>query len=152
VPWQRRPQGEARPEELLRCFSARIQQLAERARAAVRAAVPDAIEEVRPNRGYFGYRLRHQFAFIEPQQDHVRVGFPLGALLEDSAGLLKEEASRTVRYVRLLRPADARRAELASLLQRASLLHPPRRPLRGRTQLKRRDGPSRPRPARGRGR
>jgi hypothetical protein len=152
VPWQRRPEGQARPEELLRRFSARIQQLAERARAAVLAAVPEAVEQVRPNRGYFGYRLRHQFAFVEPQQNHVRVGFPLGALLEDPAGLLEEDASRTLRYVRLLRPADARRAELASLLQRASALHPARRQLRGRVQLKQREGPARPRPGRGRGR
>jgi hypothetical protein len=148
VPWQRRPEVEARPEELLRRFSARIQQLAERARAAVRAAVPEALEQVRPNRGYFGYRLRHQFAFIEPQQDHVRVGFALGALLDDPAGLLQEELSRTVRYVRLERPADTRRAELASLLQRAAALHPPRRPPRGRVQLRRGERPLRRRPGR----
>ncbi len=152
MPWQRRPEGQGRPEELLRRFSAKIQQLAERARAAVRAAVPEALERVRPNRGYFGYRLRHQFAFVEPQQDHVRVGFPLGALLEDPGGLLEVEAARTLRYVRLLRPADARRPELARLLQRASVLHPARRPLRGRVQLKQREGPARPRPGKGRGR
>jgi len=151
VPWQRRPEGEARPEELLRRFSAQIQQLAQRARAAVRAAVPDAVEQVRPNRGYFGYRVRHQFATVEPQQDCVRLGFTLGALLEDPAGLLEEDTSRTVRYVLIRRPADARRAELASLLQRAAVLHPPRRPPRGRVQLKGREGPTRSRPVRGRG-
>jgi hypothetical protein len=136
VPWQRRPEVEARPEELLRRFSARIQQLSERARAAVRAAVPNALEHVRPNRGYFGYRLGHQFAFVEPQQDHVRLGFAWGALLEDPAGLLQPEHARTVRYVRLERPADTRRAELATLLQRAAAYAPSRRPLRGRAQLK----------------
>jgi hypothetical protein len=135
VRWERRPGVEGRPEELLKRFSARIQQLTERARAAVRAAVPEALEEVRPNRGYFSYRLRYQFAFVEPQQDHVRLGFALGALLEDPAGLL-QKASRTLRYVRLERPADARRAELAVLLQCAAACLPQPRPLRGRVQLR----------------
>jgi hypothetical protein len=137
VRWERRPGVEARPEELLKRFSARIQQLAERTRAAVRAAVPEALEEVRPQRGYFGYRLRYQFAFIEPLQDCVRVGFAHGALLEDPAGLLQKEPSRTVRYLRLERAADARRAELAALLRCAAALLPPRRPPRGRVELKR---------------
>lgn len=136
--WERRLGVEARPEELLKRFSARIQQLAERARAAVRAAVPDALEQVRPNRGYIGYRLQYQFAFIEPLQDEVRVGFALGALLEDPAGLLQPEPSRMVRYVKLERPADARRAELTALLRVAAACLPPRRPPRGRVQLKRR--------------
>jgi hypothetical protein len=137
VRWERRPGGEARPEELLRRFSAKIQQLTERTRAAVRAAVPEAVEEVRPKRGYFGYRLRYQFAFIEPLQDCVRVGFALGALLEDPAGLLKDASSRRVRYLRLQRPSDARHAELIALLQCAAALVPPRRPARGRVELKR---------------
>jgi hypothetical protein len=143
VRWERRPGGGAQPEELLKRFPAKIQQLVERARAAIRAAVPEAVEEVRPNRGYFGYRLRHQFAFVQPLQDHVRMGFGHGALLDDPAGLLKAEPSRTVRYVRLERPADARRVELAELLQRAAAHAPPRRPARGRVQLAR--GQRRPR-------
>ncbi len=134
MPWEGRPR-EARPEELLRRFSARIQQLTERARAAIRAAVPEAVEHVRPNRGYFGYRLRHQFAFLQPLQDHVRVGFAHGGLLEDPAGLLKSDSSKAVRYVRLERPADARREALAELLRRAAAHAPPRRPARGRVQL-----------------
>lgn len=135
MPWERRPGGEARPEELLKRFSAKIQQLTERARATILAAVPDAVEHVRPNRGYFGYRLRHQFAFLQPQQDHVRLGFAHGALLEDQAGLLKAEAARAVRYVRLERPADARHPGLKELLQRAAAFTPQRRPARGRVQL-----------------
>ena len=145
--WERRPVAEAGPEELLRRFSARIQQLSERARAAVRAAVPAAQEHVQPNRGYFGYRLLYQFAFIEPLQDYVRVGFALGALLEDPARLLLAQPSRAVRYVRLERPADARRVELATLLQLASQVVPPRRPARGRVQLQRAGRPK----GRGRG-
>ena len=135
VRWERLRGDEARPEELLRRFSARIQQLSERARAAVRLAVPEALEHVKPNRGYFGYRLLHQFAFIEPLQDYVRVGFAFGALLEDPSGLLQAEPSRAVRYVRLEKPADARRVELATLLQLAAAVTPPRRPARGRVQL-----------------
>jgi len=136
VPWERRPEVQARPEELLKRFPARIQQLAERARAAVRAAVPEAVEDVRPNRGYFGYRLRYQFAFVQPQQDCVRVGFAHGAVLPDPASLLlAEPPARAVRYVRLERPADARRVELAELLRSAAAHVPPRRPARGRVQL-----------------
>ena len=137
--WERRPGVEVQPEELLKRFSARIQQLSQRARAAVRAAVPEAVEQVRPNRGYFGYRLRYQFAFVEPAQDHVRVGFALGALFEDPSGLLQKESSRTVRYVKLERAADARRPELAALLRSAAAQLPPPRPPRGRTQLKQRE-------------
>ncbi len=136
--WERRAACEAGPEELLRCFSARIQQLSERARAAVRAAVPAATEHVKPNRGYFGYRLVHQFAFIEPLQDYVRLGFAWGAWLEDPAGLLLPRPSSAIRYVRLDRPADARRVELATLLQLAAAVAPPKRPARGRVQLQRR--------------
>jgi len=135
VRWQRRVGDEAGPEELLRRFSARIQQLSERARAAVRMAVPEAVEHVKPNRGYFGYRLLHQFAFIEPLQDYVRVGFAFGALLEDPAGLLLAQPARAVRYVRLETPADARRVELSTLLQLAAAVKPPKRPARGRVQL-----------------
>ncbi len=139
--WERRPAAASAPEELLRRFSARIQQLSERARAAVRAAVPTALEHVQPNRGYFGYRLAYQFAFIEPLQDYVQVGFALGGLLADPARLLLAAPSRTVRYVRLERPADARRVELATLLQLASTLVPPKRPARGRVQLQRTTAP-----------
>jgi hypothetical protein len=136
VPWERRPEVPARPDELLRRFPTRIQQLAERARAAVRAAVPDAVEDVRPNRGYFGYRLRYQFAFVQPLQDCVRIGFAHGDVLEDKASLLRgEPPARAVRYVRLERPADARTAELAELLRNAAAYVPPRRPARGRVQL-----------------
>ena len=135
--WGQQLPAEASPEELLRRFSARIQQLAERARATVLAAVPGATEEVRPNRGYFGYRLQHQFAFIQPLQDYVRVGFAQGARLEDPARLFLAEPCRALRYVRLDRPRDARRVELARLLQLAAALAPLRRPPRGRVQLQR---------------
>jgi hypothetical protein len=121
----------------LKRFSTRIQQLSERARAAVRAAVPDVVEEVRPKGGYLGYRLRYQFAFVEPLQDCVRVGFAQGALLEDPGGLLQGETAQRLRYVRLDKPADARRGELAALLRRAAALVPPRRAPRGRVELKR---------------
>jgi hypothetical protein len=151
VRWERRPEGQARPEELLKRFPARIQQLVERARATVRAAVPGAVEEVRPNRGYLGYRLGHQFAFIQPLQDHVRVGFAQGALLEDPAGLLLPEPGRVTRYVRLERPTDARRTELTDLLRRAAARPPERRPPRGRMQLARtRVARARPRGSAGR--
>ena len=136
--WEPRPDGPERPEALLRRFSAKIQQLTERARAAVREAVPAAAEQVRPNRGYFGYRLRHQFAFIEPLQGYVRVAFPNGAALEDPSGLLETEPGRSVRYARLTRPADARHPALALLLKQAALSIPAKRPLRGRAQLLRR--------------
>lgn len=141
--WEAGPEVGARPEELLRRFSARVQQLAERARAAVLSAVPDAVEEVRPNRGYLGYRLKYQFAFVEPLQDCVRLGFARGALLADPGRLLHVEPARTVGYLRLDRPADARRAELAALLQAAAGLLPPRRPARGRAELKRAERPVR---------
>lgn len=140
--WEARPERAGRPEDLLKRFSARMQQLTERARAAVRAAVPEATEHLRLPSGAFGYRVSHQFAFVQPQQDHVRVGFPYGALLDDPAGLLRGEG-RSERYVRLERPADARCAEVAALLRAAVERVPPRHPPRGRVQLGR--GQRRPR-------
>jgi hypothetical protein len=138
VRWERRLGREARPEELLKRFSSKVQQLTERVRAAVRAAVPEATESVRPRRGYLGYRLKHQFAFIAPQQDHVRLGFAYGVLLDDPAGLLVSDDQEQLRYVRLERPADARSGELANLLRGAAGGAPPSRPPRGRVQLQRR--------------
>ena len=134
--WETRPERAGRPEDLLKRFSARIQQLTERARAAVRAAVPAATEHLRLPSGVFGYRVKHQFAFVQPQQDHVRVGFAYGVLLDDPAGLLRGDG-QSERYLRLERPADARRAEVADLFRCAAGRVPPRRLPRGRVQLAR---------------
>jgi hypothetical protein len=138
VRWERRPEGKARPEELLQRFSSKVQQLTERVRAAVRAAVPEATESVRPGRGYLAYRLKHQFASIAPRQDHVRLSFAYGVLLADPAGLLVSDGQEQLRYVRLERPADARRSELVNLLRLAASGAPPSRSPRGRVELRRR--------------
>jgi hypothetical protein len=102
----------------------------------VRAAVPEATEQLRLPSGVLGYRVKHQFAFVQPQQDHVRVGFPYGVLLDDPAGLLRGDG-QSERYLVLERPADARRVEVAALLRVAVERVPPRRPPRGRVQLAR---------------
>lgn len=79
------------PEALLADFPPGHQALADRLRAIVMAAAPDAIERVRSGWRLIGYDLpRHRgttfFAWIWPQPEHVHLGFPLGSVMADADG------------------------------------------------------------------
>jgi hypothetical protein len=81
------------PEALLAGYPEPIIDLAEGLRALVRAALPEAIEAVRPGWRIIGYdlpigRRTAFFAWIMPQAVHVHLGFPQGVLLDDPDGLL----------------------------------------------------------------
>jgi hypothetical protein len=63
-------------------------------RAAVRRAVPGAIEKLRPGWRLIGYDLpitRHgtYFAWIWPEVEHVHVGWQVGTLMADPDRLLR---------------------------------------------------------------
>jgi hypothetical protein len=94
------------PELLLEGYRPGIREIADRLRAVVRKAVPDAIERVRPGWrliGYdipFGNRTRY-FAFVWPDPDHAHLGFEYGIWMADPDGHLRgaQLKLRKVRYV-----------------------------------------------------
>ena len=80
-------------EALLADFSPGHAVVAERLRAIVLDAVPEAIERVRPGWRLIGYDLpvrRHGafFAWIWPEPEHIHLGFPRGVLMDDPLGAL----------------------------------------------------------------
>lgn len=100
------------PEALLAAYPDEIQAHAERLRAIVRRAVPDAVERVRGGWRLIGYevplgrRLRY-FAYIAPEPIHIHLGFEYGAWMADPERRL-EGAHLRLRKVRFLtfRPQD----------------------------------------------
>src|SRR5512147_3159460 len=94
------------PELLLEGYSPGIRTSAERLRAVVRQAVPDAIERVRIGWRLIGYdvpvgnRTRY-FAMVWPEPEHVHLGFEYGAWMDDPAGILRgaEIRLKKVRFV-----------------------------------------------------
>lgn len=69
-------------------------ELAQRLRAIVLAAVPDATERVRAGWRVIGFdlvmgRRSAFFAWILPQVEHVHLGFPQGSFLDDPRGILE---------------------------------------------------------------
>jgi hypothetical protein len=86
----RRPSHQAGlpAEALLAGYPEAIADLADQVRSIVRAAVPTAIEAVRPGWRLIGYnvpigRRAPYFAWIMVQLEHVHLGFPQGVLLGD---------------------------------------------------------------------
>src|SRR5918999_1780676 len=100
------------PELFLSGYSAEIQDIAERLRAVVHEAVPEAIERVRTGWRLIGYdipvgRGKRYFAFIAPEPEHVHLGFEYGVWMADPDGLLlgAHLELRKVRFV-TYRPGD----------------------------------------------
>ena len=89
------------PEALLADYPPGHIAVAERLRALVKDAVPEAIERVRSGWRLIGYDLPRRrgttfFAWIWPQPEHVHLGFPLGITMADpdavmdGAGITKQ--------------------------------------------------------------
>jgi hypothetical protein len=86
--------GSVPPELFLSGYPPPIEELAERLRAIVREAVPDAIERVRTGWRLIGYdvpaaRRTRYFAFVAPEPEHVHLGFEYGIWMADPDGLLQ---------------------------------------------------------------
>jgi hypothetical protein len=101
------------PDVFLAAYPDDIRAPANRLRALVRAAVPDAIERVRPGWRIVGYdipigRRRRYFAFVAPEPKHVHIGFEFGISMADPDGMLLG-AHLKLRQVRFLtfRPGQA---------------------------------------------
>jgi hypothetical protein len=80
-------------EAFLDGFSPPHRELAERLRAIVLAAAPDAIERVRVGWRLIGYdipvgRRTSFFAWVFPEAEHIHLGFPNGVLIDDQAGAM----------------------------------------------------------------
>lgn len=99
-----------------------ISDLCERLRGAVKTAVPDAVERLRPGWRLIGYdlpvsgkRKAIYFAWIWPEAGHVHVGWQTGTLMNDPRHLLRG-AQLKLKKVRYLTYAPGDRAS-ARLVQ-----------------------------------
>jgi hypothetical protein len=99
------------PEALLETVPEPMREIAERLRAVVRRAVPQAIEAVRPGWRLIGYdvpsgRRTAYFAYVAPEPGHVHLGFEHGVSMDDPGGiLLGRGVTRRVRWL-TFRPGD----------------------------------------------
>jgi len=94
------------PDLFLAGYPPEIQELADRLRAVVREAVPEAIERVRSGWRLIGYdlpvgRRTRYFAFVAPEPAHVHLGFEYGIWMSDPDGILRGAHLdlKKVRYV-----------------------------------------------------
>lgn len=116
------------PAELfLESYPPAIRAAAERLRAIVRRAVPEAIERVRPGWRLIGYdiplgrRVRY-FAWVAPEPIHVHLGFEVGTLMADPEGVLQGAhlGLKQVRFV-TFRPGERiPEARLVALTKQAA--------------------------------
>jgi hypothetical protein len=94
------------PELFLEAYPPGIRRAADRLRAVVRRAVPDAIERVRPGWRLIGYevpvaRRSKYFAYVAPEMEHVHLGFEYGVWMADPDNLL-QGAHLNLRKVRFV--------------------------------------------------
>jgi hypothetical protein len=115
------------PEVLLAAYPAPIRAAAGRLRAAVRRAVPDAIEGVRSGWKLIGYRVpagrkAAYFGFVAPEAVHVHLGFEYGMLLDDPDGLLGGTWLRQVRFFTFQHPDEIRDDVIEPFIREAARL------------------------------
>lgn len=82
------------PDLFLSAYPPSIRDVAERLRAIVSEAVPEAIERVRTGWRLIGYDVPHgrrtrYFAFVAPEPEHVHLGFEYGVWMADPDGILR---------------------------------------------------------------
>ena len=114
------------PEAYLSAYPAPIAAIGERLRAAVRAAIPGAVERVRPGWHLIGYdvpngRRTAYFAWIAAEGRHIHLGFEHGVVMDDPDRCL--EGAGITRQVRWLtfRPGQVPDAAgLAPLIREAA--------------------------------
>jgi hypothetical protein len=98
---------DAIPADLfLEGYAEDVRATANRLRAVVRRAVPDAIERVRPGWALIGYdlpvdRRRVYFAWVWPERGHVHLGWQHGIFMDDPGRMLQGAhlKLKKVRYV-----------------------------------------------------
>jgi hypothetical protein len=114
------------PEAFLEAFPPPIADVGHRLREAVRLAIPDAVERVRPGWHLIGYDVPHgrrhaYFAYVAPEAEHIHLGFEHGHVMDDPDGRLQGEGiTRQVRWL-TFRPGDAVEPDaLAPLIREAA--------------------------------
>ncbi len=115
------------PEVLLEDCPPAMAALAQGLREVVLAAVPGAVERVRPGWRLIGYdipvgrgRLAF-FAWIMPERAHVHLGFPWGVMLLDRGGALEGEGeTKRARWLTLSEPRDLQDPRLAGFARAAA--------------------------------
>ncbi len=115
------------PELLLGDYPPAMAAIAHGLREIVLAAVPEAVERVRPGWRIIGYdvpvgrgRLAY-FAWVMPERVHVHLGFPWGVMLLDRDGALQGEAeTRRARWFTLTEPGHLDDPRLAEFTRAAA--------------------------------
>ena len=117
------------PEALLASLPPPMPELALSLGALVRAAVPEAVERVRPGWRVIGYdvptggRRTAFFAWVMPQREHVHLGFPKGVLVRDPDRLLQGAGvTKLARWVTARRPEDIDVERFSALVLEAAAL------------------------------
>ena len=115
------------PDLFLEAYSGPIRATANRLRAVVKAAVPEAIERVRPGWALIGYDLpirRHgvYFAWVWPEREHVHLGFQHGIFMDDPDRILRGAhlKLKKVRYVTVDPGEDFPEARFVELTRHAA--------------------------------
>ena len=115
------------PEVFLESYPEGIQATANRLRAVVKAAVPDAIERVRPGWALIGYdlpvgRRKVYFAWVWPEWKHVHLGYEQGIFMDDPDRVLlgAHLKLKKVRYVTVDPGADFPEATFIELTRHAA--------------------------------
>jgi hypothetical protein len=115
------------PELFLEGYAADVRETANRLRAVVRLAVPDAIERVRPGWSLIGYDLPIRrrgvyFAWVFPERAHVHLGFQHGIFMDDPERRLQGAhlKLKKVRYVTVDPGDDFPVAEFVELTRHAA--------------------------------
>jgi hypothetical protein len=115
------------PEALLAGYPEPIRDIAERLRAIVRRAVPEAIEAVRPGWRLIGYdvpagrRRSAYFCWVAPEHEHVHLGFQYGIfMLDRDAVLIGKGITRKVRWVTLRESDPIPEAPLVGLVRESA--------------------------------
>jgi hypothetical protein len=113
-------------EQYIHALPAQVRETMQRARAAVHAELPGSVEWVTGWKTLaFGPvpKMPQVVVVIAPQKEWIDLGFAAGAKLPDPAGLL-EGTGKSIRHVKLHRPADADQKAVRALLRAARTTAP----------------------------
>jgi hypothetical protein len=105
-------------DEILAGFDPKIIALANRIRRLIHGMIDGVGEAGLPARGRIQFRRCSSFAFLEPDVDHVRLGFDHGAALPNFGGLL-EGSGRHVRTIPLRSARSATSTAVKTILSAA---------------------------------
>lgn len=106
----------------------RVRELVLALRAVVQRTIPEAAESIvwgslSYHRPEIGGRVKGAVCLIVVKREQVRLDFIHGIRLADPSGLLQGH-QKSKRFVPIATVADARRPEIAALLQSAAALEP----------------------------